>query len=638
MFETFRDGGRRNSNPFDEFDKSYSKMTQAIEDAQYNIEKGDLSTAALAFQEAAEKHDECHESLTYWIETLKSDGEYQIAYELLQDVQRGYDVFYDLAERFSIDICELKALTLAHFETLRGMLLVDMGKYRVAIKSFDKALDLHSGFTVPRLGKGQALLALENYQTALEAFEAALESDWYSVYAWMGKGDALLAMEQPEEAFEAYSTVLELNEAEPEIYFRQLICLIWLGRYSDALEFIKKIQALHEDSAVAWYMRYIVLDCLGDEQDSTFALNKALRIDPAVADSPLIQDLNSIVNATRSNRDASQSPASYTDSSINVSRGDAEITPVSMHTSSGIGTPAGKANLAADEFKPSSKPKKPIPYRKGSDSEGGDESLRGFACVAGMEDLKKRLRQDIIRPLKNPEKYRRFRVSIPNGILFFGPPGCGKTFIVRKLAEELGFTFIEVHHSSIGSPYIHGTARNIADKFQEARDHAPTILFFDEIEGMVPKRENLLSSGNHKQEEVGEFLAHLDNASEHKILIIGATNQPDLIDSAIMRSGRMDKRIYVPPPDQDARRALFENGLAGRPCSYDIDLDKLARLTEDYASSDIILIVEEAARAAVDLDRDEIDMEILLWKVSEIKSSLLKSQIAKYKQFDHLER
>ncbi|MDK2890579.1 MAG: hypothetical protein PWR21_1211 [Methanoculleus sp.] len=255
-----------------------------------------------------------------------------------------------------------------------------------------------------------------------------------------------------------------------------------------------------------------------------------------------------------------------------------------------------------------------------------------------MEELKGRLMRDVIQPLKNPEKYKKFKVSIPNGILFFGPPGCGKTFIVRKLAEELSFNFIEVHHSSIGSSYMHGTAQNIATKFQEAIDHAPTILFFDEIEGMVPKRENLSSSESHRQEEINEFLTQLNNASKHHVLVIGATNQPDLIDSAIMRSGRMDKRVYIPPPDHDARKALFKNGLTDRPCASDIDLDELARLTENYASSDIALIVEEAARAAVDLDRDEIDMEILLWKVEEIKPSLIKSQIAKYRQFEHLER
>lgn len=133
-------------------------------------------------------------------------------------------------------------------------------------------------------------------------------------------------------------------------------------------------------------------------------------------------------------------------------------------------------------------------------------------------------------------------------------------------------------------------------------------------------------------------MTQLNNASKNNVLVIGATNQPNLIDSAIMRSGRMDKRVYISPPDHDARKALFRNGLTDRPCGPNIDLDELARLTESYASSDISLIAEEATRAAVDLDREEIDMEILLWKIEEIKPSLVKSQIAKYRQFEHLER
>ena len=165
----------------------------------------------------------------------------------------------------------------------------------------------------------------------------------------------------------------------------------------------------------------------------------------------------------------------------------------------------------------------------------------GFSDVAGMHGLKKILVRDVINPLRNPGKYRKFKVSIPNGILLYGPPGCGKTFIVKKLAEELGYHFIEVSPSCIGSTYIHGTSLNIAKIFTDAKNNKPAILFFDEFEGLVPKRESLGHGGQFKNEEINEFLTHLNNAGENQILVVCATNQIDLIDSAILRSGRIDK-------------------------------------------------------------------------------------------------
>lgn len=225
--------------------------------------------------------------------------------------------------------------------------------------------------------------------------------------------------------------------------------------------------------------------------------------------------------------------------------------------------------------------------------------LRGFDCVAGMKPLKSLLINEVIEPLLNPEKYKKFKLGIPNGILLFGPPGCGKTFIVKKLAEELGYNFIEMNPSSVATSYVHGAVGNIGKVFEMARLQAPSIVFIDEIEGLVPKREELSSSADIKKEEINEFLLQLNNAGSSKILVVGATNRPHMIDTAILRSGRMDKRIFVGPPDFEARRDLFKICLSGRPYDKDIDFEKLAKMTENYVGSDLELIVTEAARAAV---------------------------------------
>jgi len=264
--------------------------------------------------------------------------------------------------------------------------------------------------------------------------------------------------------------------------------------------------------------------------------------------------------------------------------------------------------------------------------------LRGFDCVAGMTSLKSLLINEVIEPLLNPEKYKKFKLGIPNGILLFGPPGCGKTFIVKKLAEELGYNFYEMAPSSVATSYVHGAVGNIGKAFEMARLQAPSIVFIDEIEGLVPKREELGGHAETKKEEINEFLIQLNNAGASRILVVGATNRPHMIDTAILRSGRMDKRIFVGPPDFEARRDMFRICLSGRPYDKDIDFEKLARMTENYVGSDIELIVTEAARAAVSKDKSMVDENMLVDSVKKFTPSITPEEIAYYEQFGDLER
>lgn len=234
----------------------------------------------------------------------------------------------------------------------------------------------------------------------------------------------------------------------------------------------------------------------------------------------------------------------------------------------------------------------------GTGHEGPNErEPGGFAAVAGMTELKRILTEDFLNALRKPELYRRFGLSIPNGMLLFGPPGCGKTYVAERFSEELGFAFRKISPSTVATIYIHGTQEKIAQLFDAARNDAPCVLFLDEVDALVPCR----TGGLHHAyaAEVNEWLAQMSNCGEAGIFLLAATNQPRRIDGAVLRAGRIDKVVYVGPPDHEARRAMFEIHLSQRPLEDDIDFGELARMTEARVASDIKLLVDEAARDAL---------------------------------------
>ena len=255
---------------------------------------------------------------------------------------------------------------------------------------------------------------------------------------------------------------------------------------------------------------------------------------------------------------------------------------------------------------------------------------KGFDEIAGMVNLKEILYNDIILPLQEKELYRKYKISAPNGMLLFGPPGCGKTFISRKLSIEVGYNFIEVKPSDLASIYIHGTQEKIGKLFKEAKEKAPTIIFIDEVDALMPNRETM---NNHSfSSEVNEFLAQMTDAGANDIFILAATNRPEKIDTAIMRTGRLDKVIYVPPPDYDARLTMFKMYLKGRPTDDDIVYEELAEKTHNYVSSDIEFIVNEASRAALK-NRININHLHILTVIKETQPSVSEKQLIKYEDF-----
>lgn len=250
----------------------------------------------------------------------------------------------------------------------------------------------------------------------------------------------------------------------------------------------------------------------------------------------------------------------------------------------------------------------------------------GFADIAGMNDLKNLLKQKVIFILKDKERAAKYKLTPPNGMLLYGPPGCGKSFFAEKFAEEAGFNFILVKASDLGSIFIHGTQGKIADLFKKAEANAPTILCFDEFDAFVPDRSG--AGNDHQAGEVNEFLTQLNNCSKRGIFVIATSNRPDKIDPAVLRTGRIDRQIYVPLPDAEARREMFKLHLDGRPCD-EIDAEKLATLTDGYIASDIAYIVNDTAMGAAFSDKS-ITQQMLEDTINSIHPSINKDVVKLY--------
>jgi transitional endoplasmic reticulum ATPase len=270
-------------------------------------------------------------------------------------------------------------------------------------------------------------------------------------------------------------------------------------------------------------------------------------------------------------------------------------------------------------------------------SMGGSEKSMGD--VGGYEDVKSELRDAIIMPLDKKEIAFAYGIRPPTGILLFGPPGTGKTMLMRALAKELKYNFIEVRCSQILSQWYGESEKNVKEVFDNARKNAPTVLFFDEIDA-VAKRRSSESLDEVGQRVLSELLQQIDGASKSKatVMIVGATNRPDQLDQAMLRPGRLDKIIYMHLPDPDARKAIFKVGLKRLPLDENIDYDKLAKKTERFSGADIKNVVTEAKglaakEATVKGSLVPISMEHLLRIIGNVKPSTGLAQLEVYEQF-----
>jgi SpoVK/Ycf46/Vps4 family AAA+-type ATPase len=227
-----------------------------------------------------------------------------------------------------------------------------------------------------------------------------------------------------------------------------------------------------------------------------------------------------------------------------------------------------------------------------------------FKDVGGLHHVKKTIHRKIILPFQKPSLFQRFKKRAGGGILFYGPPGCGKTLLARATAGEVDAAFYSVSIADVLDMYIGESERKLHAIFEKARKDAPAVLFFDEIEALGGKRQ--YSREGTSAKIVSQFLAEMDGFAQnnHGVLVLGATNVPWAVDPAFRRPGRFDRVVFIPPPDRDARASILELLLADRPKAADIDVRTLADRTSGFSGADLRELVESGVDEAIEESLD----------------------------------
>ncbi|MCY4729104.1 CDC48 family AAA ATPase [Natronomonas gomsonensis] len=222
-----------------------------------------------------------------------------------------------------------------------------------------------------------------------------------------------------------------------------------------------------------------------------------------------------------------------------------------------------------------------------------------WESVGGLEDTKERLRETIQWPLEYPEVFEQMDMQAAKGVLLYGPPGTGKTLMAKAIANEAQSNFISIKGPELLNKYVGESEKGVREVFEKARSNAPTVVFFDEIDSIAGERGARMGDSGVGERVVSQLLTELDGLEQlEDVVVIATTNRPDLIDSALLRPGRLDRHVHVPVPDEDARKAIFEVHTRNKPLADDVDLDELAADTDGYVGADIEAVCREASMAA----------------------------------------
>jgi transitional endoplasmic reticulum ATPase len=231
--------------------------------------------------------------------------------------------------------------------------------------------------------------------------------------------------------------------------------------------------------------------------------------------------------------------------------------------------------------------------------------------IGGLEGVKQELKEAVEWPIKSPEIFRRLGIKPPKGILLYGPPGCGKTLLARAVATESEANFITIKGPEVFSKWVGESEKAIREVFRKARMAAPSVVFFDEMDSLVPRRGLGFGDSGVSERVISQLLTEMDGiVALEDIVVIAATNRPDIVDPAVLRPGRFDRLIYVPEPDEKSKLQIFKIYTKGMPLAKDVALSQLVAAAKNHSGADIEALCREAAMHALrrDVNAKEVTM------------------------------
>ena len=221
--------------------------------------------------------------------------------------------------------------------------------------------------------------------------------------------------------------------------------------------------------------------------------------------------------------------------------------------------------------------------------------------IGGLADVKKQLQEAVEWPLKYPDLFQATGAKPPKGILLYGPPGTGKTLLAKAVANESEANFISIKGPELLSKWVGESESGVREIFRKARQSAPTVVFFDEVDAVAPVRGSGLGDTNVTERVVSQLLTELDGIEElQRVIVIAATNRPDIVDPALLRAGRFDRLLEVPAPDKSGRLDILKIHTAKNPLDKDVDLDGIAEKTEGYTGADLAGLVSASVMLALE--------------------------------------
>jgi SpoVK/Ycf46/Vps4 family AAA+-type ATPase len=413
----------------------------------------------------------------------------------------------------------------------------EQGDYEKAIENYNMAILLNPVFSEAYFNRALCHYHLKNYDKAINDYTKAADLDPRNPIIYNNRGDAYYRKQEYGKAIKDYDKAISLNPNYLKAYYNRGLAYASLEDYEKAIEDFTKVIELKEDFAEAWHLRGLAKEYNGDYDGAEEDFKKALELNPELTEARTHLEL---VKSKKSESEEGK-------------KADIKLLK--------------KPNMT-------------------------------FKDVAGMNKIKEEIREAIVYPLINPELARKYGKLGGGGILMYGPPGCGKTYLVKAAAGECNANFINAKLSDLLDMYVGNTEKNIHKVFEMARKNAPCILFFDEVDAIGGRRDQQDGAGGQAMRmAVNQLLYEMDGieANNENVLVIAATNAPWDVDPALRRSGRFSKAIYVPAPDLKSRMAILKLHAKKRPLARWIPWFRLALATAGYSAADLKAVVDEAA-------------------------------------------